>query len=104
LARVVCGDSETVPTDQIVDIARQAWTQQLKDITSAVLQVCALHNLEPTEQIYVFSGVGAVFLGRSAMASFDIKEGRYLQDILGPEGATAATAFAAALYAARNWR
>jgi probable H4MPT-linked C1 transfer pathway protein len=104
LARVVCGDIETIPADQIVDVARQAWTQQLTDITSAVLQVCALHDLNPAKQIFVFSGVGAVFLGRSAMASLDIKEGRYLQDILGPEGATAATAFAAALYAARNWR
>ncbi|MHA2072312.1 MAG: hydantoinase/oxoprolinase family protein [Candidatus Thorarchaeota archaeon] len=104
LARVVCGDIETIPEDQIVDIARQAWTQQLRDITSGVLQVCAMHDLNPTEEVFVFSGVGAVFLGRSAMASFDIKEGQYLQDILGPEGATAATAFAAALYAARNWR
>ena len=104
LARVVCGDIETVPEDQIVDIARQAWTQQLKDITSAILQVCAIHDLKPTEQVFVFSGVGAVFLGRSAMASFEIKEGRYLQDMLGPEGATVATAFAAALFAARNWR
>jgi probable H4MPT-linked C1 transfer pathway protein len=40
LARVVCGDIETIPADQIVDVARQAWTQQLTDITSAVLQVC----------------------------------------------------------------
>ncbi|MHA2021764.1 MAG: hydantoinase/oxoprolinase family protein [Candidatus Thorarchaeota archaeon] len=104
LARVVCGDIETIPADQIVDVARQAWTQQLTDITSAVLQVCALHDLNPSKQIFVFSGVGAVFLGRSAMASLDIKEGRYLQDILGPEGATVATAFAAALFAARNWR
>ncbi|MFW9801892.1 MAG: hydantoinase/oxoprolinase family protein [Candidatus Thorarchaeota archaeon] len=104
LARIVCGDIETVPEDQIVDIARQAWTRQLKDIASGVLQVCAMHNLELEEQIFVFSGVGAVFLGRSALASFDIKEGRYLQDILGPEGAGSATAFAAALYAARNWK
>lgn len=104
LARIVCGDIETVPEDQIVDIARQAWTQQLKDITSGVLQVCAMYGLELAEQIFVFSGVGAVFLGRSALASFDIKESRYLQDILGPEGANSATAFAAALYAARNWK
>jgi probable H4MPT-linked C1 transfer pathway protein len=104
LARIVCGDIETVPEDQILDIARQAWTQQLKDITSGVLQVCAMHGLELAEQIFVFSGVGAVFLGRSALASFDIREGRYLQDILGPEGASCATAFAAALYAARNWK
>ncbi|MFW9888895.1 MAG: hydantoinase/oxoprolinase family protein [Candidatus Thorarchaeota archaeon] len=104
LARIVCGDIETVPEDQIVDIARQAWTQQLKDIASGVLQVCAMYGFELTEQIFVFSGVGAVFLGRSALASFDIKESRYLLDILGPEGANSATAFAAALYASRNWK
>jgi len=104
IARVVCGDIETIQESQIVDIARQAWTQQLRDILSGVFQVCALHDMKPSEQVYVFSGIGAAFLGRSALASLDIKEGKHLHDLLGPDGATAATAFAAALYAARNWR
>jgi probable H4MPT-linked C1 transfer pathway protein len=104
LARVVCGDIETVPEKQIIEIATQAWTQQLKDIAGAVFQVCALHDLEPTQQTFVFSGIGAAFLGRSALAPLDIKEAKYIHDLLGPDGTVAATAFAAALYAARNWR
>ncbi|MFW9847159.1 MAG: hydantoinase/oxoprolinase family protein [Candidatus Thorarchaeota archaeon] len=104
LSRIVCGDIETVSTKQITQIAKQAWNKQCEDITRAVFQVCALHDLKPAEQIFVFSGIGASFLGHKALTSMDIKEERYLQDLLGPDGATAATAFAAALYAARNWR
>ncbi len=104
LARVVCGDLETLSEEVIVDIARQAWVQQLEDIGEAVLQVCNRLSIDPKEETFVFSGLGAEFLGNAAVTSHGVIKGTYVKEILGTEGSISATAYSAALYAGTNWR
>ncbi|MFW9800230.1 MAG: hydantoinase/oxoprolinase family protein [Candidatus Thorarchaeota archaeon] len=104
LARVLCGDIETLSDKVIVDIARQAWIQQLDDIGGAVLQICRRMSIDPKEEIFVFSGIGAEFLGYAAVTPFGVTKATYLKDVLGVDGSIVATAYSAALYAGTKWR
>ncbi|MFQ5832630.1 MAG: hydantoinase/oxoprolinase family protein [Candidatus Thorarchaeota archaeon] len=104
LARVVCGDFETLSEEVIVEIARQAWIQQLNDIGAAVLQVCHRMSIDPKEESFVFSGIGAEFLGHAAVTPLGGTNATYLKDMLGINGSVAATAYSAALYAGTKWR
>jgi probable H4MPT-linked C1 transfer pathway protein len=104
LARVICGDIETVEEDLIVDIAQQAWEQQLDDIRNAIEQVCERMSVTPNSEAFVLAGLGAQFLGKEAVNRVGAKSIRNLEEVLGAEGSVAATAYSAALYAGINWR
>ncbi|UCH04463.1 MAG: hypothetical protein JSW05_13010 [Candidatus Thorarchaeota archaeon] len=104
LARVICGDIETVQEDLIVDIAQQAWEQQLDDIRNAIDQVCTTMSVKPEDETFVLAGLGAQFLGKEAVNRTGARAIRTLDEVLGVEGSIAATAYSAALYAGVNWR
>jgi len=104
LARVICGDIETVQEDLIVDIAQQAWEQQLDDIRNAIDQVCERMSVTPDDETFVLAGLGAQFLGRGAVNRIGAKAIKDLEEVLGADGSVAATAYSAALYAGINWR
>ncbi len=104
LARVICGDIETLQEDLILDIARQAWEQQLDDIQSAIGQVCRRMSSSPEDETFVAAGLGSQFLGEEAIKRVGATRIRNLEELLGAEGSVAATAYSAALYAGVNWR
>jgi len=104
LARVICGDIDTLPEDLIVDIAHQVWEQQLDDIRGAIHQVCERMSVTPEQETFVFAGLGAKFLGEEAVKGIGAKTIRNLEEVLGADGSAAATAYSAALYAGINWR
>lgn len=104
LARVVCGDIETLQEELIVDIAQQAWEQQLEDIRDAIDQVCERMSVAPDDETFVLAGLGAQFLGKEAVNRIGAKAIWDLEEVLGAEGSAAATAYSAALYAGINWR
>jgi len=104
LARVVCGDIETVEENRIADIAEQAWEQQLDDIRQAIDQVCKRLSAAPRNETFVIAGLGAQFLGKEAVNRTGAKAVRDLDEVLGAEGSAAATAYSAALYAGIKWR
>ncbi|MHA2360715.1 MAG: hydantoinase/oxoprolinase family protein, partial [Candidatus Thorarchaeota archaeon] len=46
VARLVCGDSESLTEAQIIDIANQVWDLQVKDISGGLMQVAGKHGLD----------------------------------------------------------
>ena len=102
IARVVCGDIETVSENEILDIARQAWAQQVNDIKDGLLQVCQEHGLKLEEETLVFSGLGSDFLGRTAIISGNVGKAVDLKKTLGYDGSISATAYAAGLFAGQK--
>ena len=104
IARLVCGDIELIPKEEIMNIAEQVWIQQIDEISEAILQVCKAKGLSPEDEKYVVSGLGSSFLARPAIEKSGGVKIIDLGEALGNIGSTTATAYAAALFASSLWK
>jgi uncharacterized hydantoinase/oxoprolinase family protein len=99
VARLVCGDSDSLTEAQIIDIANQVWDLQVKDISDGLMQVIEEHRLDIHEERIVLSGLGSGFLGMIASTRIGAMKITYLTEILGIDEHVPATAYAAAVFA-----
>ncbi|MHA2372203.1 MAG: hydantoinase/oxoprolinase family protein [Candidatus Thorarchaeota archaeon] len=99
VARLVCGDSDSLTEAQIIDIANQVWDLQVKDISDGLMQVIEEHRLDIHEEQIVLSGLGSGFLGMIASTRIGAMKITYLTEILGIDERVPATAYAAAVFA-----
>ena len=104
IARLICGDIELIPKDEIMNIAEQVWIQQIDEISEAILQVCKAKGLSPEDEQYVVSGLGSDFLARPAIEKSGGVKISDLREALGNIGSISATAYAAALFASSLWK
>ena len=99
VARLVCGDTDSITEAQIINIANQVWDLQVKDISEGLLQVIGEHGLAIQKEEIVLSGLGSGFLGKIASTQSGVMKITYLREILGIGGSVPATAYAAAVFA-----
>jgi probable H4MPT-linked C1 transfer pathway protein len=97
LARMLCGDRETITPSQTWALAKRLALIQQQLLDHAAHRIAATHG---PPRMLILAGTGE-FLARAALAHFD---GRVvsLADRLGPERSAAACAYAVALLAAEH--
>ncbi|UCE09949.1 MAG: H4MPT-linked C1 transfer pathway protein [Candidatus Thorarchaeota archaeon] len=98
IARLVCGDIESLTKEQILSVASQVYEHQLIDIADGVKQVINEHEL-PSDCPVILSGLGAYFLGRPAAEKTNLGSQHSVQEVLGIDENVAETAYACALFA-----
>lgn len=100
LARMICGDGETVTANRTLDLARRVHHLQLNLLDHAFRRVVAKLG-DPA--VVIHSGTGE-FLARLIGDSFAPRERVSLAERLGPELSAAAAAYAVAVLAAEDDR
>ncbi|MBC8224326.1 H4MPT-linked C1 transfer pathway protein [Candidatus Bathyarchaeota archaeon] len=101
LARVICADIEMLGEQEIVDIAKQVYDEQVEQVAGGLKQVYA--GLKPRlkrEPPVVVTGLGREFLAKAAAQRAGFKEIVDLGDAMGDDAALVSPAVGVALITA----
>lgn len=101
LARVICADTEMLSPQEIMNMARFIYNQQIRQITDGLTKVYAYVKARTSEKISVaVAGLGKDFLARKAAQSIGVDTIVDLGTILPPKAVLATPAYAVALMTA----
>jgi hypothetical protein len=96
LARVICGDLEIVPNDEIIEMARYIYRAQIRYVAKGLSRFKRNHNINEDIPVYVM-GLGGNFVVVPALKQVGYKDIRLFSDYVGIEASRAAPSFALAL-------
>jgi probable H4MPT-linked C1 transfer pathway protein len=101
LARVVCGDTEMLSEQEIVNMAQYVYEKQVEQITAGITQVLnGIKRKSEEKFVAVVTGLGRKFLAGKAAKQAGFSEIIDFSDLVGVEVARVSTAFAVALMGA----
>jgi probable H4MPT-linked C1 transfer pathway protein len=101
LARVVCADTEMLSKQEIVDMAKYVYKQQIKQVAEGLKRVyCSTKKQVSTELPVVVTGLGKDFIARTAAEQIGVDAVVDLSSLIQNEAPMATPAFGVALMTA----
>jgi probable H4MPT-linked C1 transfer pathway protein len=103
LARVVCADTEMLTQQELFDMARYTYAQQLKQVAAGLSKVYAYTKALAKEVPVVVTGLGRIFLARKAAQQIGADKIIELDQLLPKQAVIATPAAGIALMAANHF-